>query len=102
MTDEMMDSSYSNAPVSPPEKAPEDKMPPESVDEENEKQGDLLIEKSKLGDKVKPGDTCTFKVTADYGSEVALEYVPSEGAESEQSETPSDNTEAEIAALDKS
>jgi hypothetical protein len=97
MTDEM-DSSYSNAPVTPP-----DKSPAESVDETNEKQGDVLIEKSKLGDKVKPGDTCTFRVTADYGSEVALEYVK-EGQEEhsdEMHENPEETTDRELTALDQ-
>jgi hypothetical protein len=94
-----MDSSYGNAPVSPPDKSPA--AAKQSVDEVNEKQGDVLIEKSKLGPDVKTGDTCTFRVTADYGTDVALEYVASDKSATEQTGTPPDNTEAEISALDK-
>ena len=101
--DDEMDSSYGNSPVEAPG-APGEKPgepAPKSVDEENAGAYEVLIEKSKLPPGTKEGDTCTFKVSKDFGDEVSLKYVksPQEGA-ADQTETPS-AAESEIAALDK-
>ena len=101
MTDEM-DSSYGNAPVSPPDKAPADKAPEESVDEQNAGAAEILIGKDKLPSGTKEGDTCTFKVSKDVGDEYILEYVKED--QEEAPEPTRDNieatTESEISALD--
>jgi hypothetical protein len=98
-----MDSSYGNAPVSPPDNAPADKAPPESVDEQNAGSAEILIAKDKLPPGTKEGDTCTFKVSKDAGDELILEYVK-EGQEEASEPTTRDNmdatTEGEISALD--
>lgn len=102
MTDAMDSGTYGNAPVSPPDNAPADKGPPESVDEENAGSAEILIAKDKLPPGTKEGDTCTFKVSKDVGDELILEYVK-EGQE-ETGEPTRDNmdvtTEREISALD--
>ncbi len=98
-----MDSSYSNAPVSPPDKAPADSAPKQSIDEQNAGAAQILIAKEKLPPGTKEGDTCTFKVSKDVGDEYILDYVK-EGQE-EASETTKDNldatTESELSALDQ-
>ena len=98
-----MDSSYSGAPVQPPDKAPSDKAPAESVDEQNAGAAEILIAKDKLPPGTKEGDTCTFKVSKDVGDEYILEYVK-EG-QKETTEPTRDNfdatTENEISALDQ-
>lgn len=101
MTD-MMDSSYGNDPVSPPDKMPSDKAPKESIDDQNAGAAEILIAKDKLPPGTKKGDTCTFKVSKDAGDEFILEYMK-EGQE-EATEPTRDNvdatTENEISALD--
>lgn len=101
--DEMDSGTYGNAPVSPPDNAPDDKAPKESVDEQNAGAAEILIAKDKLPPGTKEGDTCTFKVSKDVGDEYILEYVK-EGQE-EDSEPTRDNfdstTESEISALDQ-
>ena len=96
-----MDSSYGNAPVSPPDQSA-DKAPAESVDEQNAGSAEILIGKDKLPAGTRPGDTCTFKVSQDAGDEFILEFVK-EG-EDETSETMTENPEAvtdrELTALD--
>ena len=100
--DGAMDSSYSNAPVSPPDKSPADKAPQESVDEQNAGQAQILIAKDKLPSGTKPGDTCTFKVSKDVGEDYILEYIK-EGQE-ETTEPTRENldatTDKELSALD--
>ena len=97
-----MDSgTYGNAPVSPPDNAPADKGPPESVDEQNAGAAEILIAKDKLPTGTKEGDTCTFKVSKDVGDEYILEYVK-EGQQ-EASEPTRENvyatTESELSSL---
>ncbi|HUD74789.1 MAG TPA: hypothetical protein VMQ76_06930 [Terracidiphilus sp.] len=103
MGEGMMDSSYSNAPVSPPDKAPADKAPGQSVDEQNAGETQILVSKKELPPATKEGDVCSFKVSKDTGDEFILEYVK-EGQE-EQGEPPTkDNfdatTDKELSALD--
>ena len=103
MGEGMMDSSYSNAPVSPPDKAPADAAPKQSVDEQNAGAAQILIAKEKLPPGTKEGDICSFKVSKDVGDEYILDYVK-EGQE-EQGEPPTkDNldatTDKELSALD--
>lgn len=97
-----MDSSYGNAPVSPPDKSPADKAPQESVDEQNAGQAQILIAKDKLPSGTKPGDTCSFRVSKDVGEDYILEYIK-EGQE-ETSEPTRENfdatTDKELSALD--
>jgi len=98
-----MDGSYGNAPVTPPDNAPADKAPAESVDEENAGAAQILVAKKELPPGTKEGDTCTFKVKKDFGDECSLEYVKDE--ESPDEETTRDEmdmtTENEISALDQ-
>ena len=97
----MMDESYGSKPdVKPPDdtgdKPTGDK---ESVDKENAEEADILIDKKKLDPGAKVGDVCSFKIVKDFGDEVSLQWVK-DGA-SKPSETPTDNTEAELSALDE-
>ena len=96
-----MDSSYSNAPVSPPDQSA-DKAPAESVDEQNAGAAEILIAKDKLPAGTKEGATCTFRVVQSTGDEFILEYVK-EG-EDDTSEKTTENPEAvtdrELTALD--
>ena len=100
-SDEEMDDSYSAAPpVKPPAEKPAEQ--PASIDEENAAQADLLVEKAKLPPNVKAGDTCTFRVTKDFGDEVALQFVsPGEEAPTEEAAEETPSTEQDMAALDK-
>ena len=97
-----MDSSYGNAPVSPPDKMPADKAPAKSVDEQNAGEAEILIAKDKLPPGTKEGDTCTFKVSKDVGDEYILEYV--KDGQEERTEPTRDNldatTDKELSALD--
>lgn len=93
-----MDSSYSNAPVSPPDKTG-DKTVSESVDEQNASDAEILISKDKLPPETKEGSTCTFKVAKDLGDEFILEYVK-EDNERSANETPEETTDRELTALD--
>lgn len=91
-----MDSSYGSEPaVTPPEKPAETA----SVDEENAGASEILVSKGQLPSGTKEGDTCTFRVTKDYGDEFSLEYV-SESAEETTEEEPMSTARQEIAALD--
>jgi hypothetical protein len=97
---EGLDSSYG---PSPPDKAPADAAPKQSIDEQNAGSAQILIAKEKLPPGTKEGDTCTFKVSKDVGDEYILDYVK-EGQE-EASEPTKDNldatTESELSALDQ-
>ena len=101
--DGAMDSSYSNAPVSPPDKSPAAKAPAESVDEQNAGAAQILIAKDKLPSGTKPGDTCSFKVSKDVGEDYILEFIK-EGQE-ETAEPTRENldatTDKELSALDQ-
>ena len=98
-TGDEMDSSYGA--VTPPEKAAEPKGESQSVDEANAGASEVLIAKDKLPTGIKEGDTCTFKVTKDFGDELSLEYVKETNEEQTETETPEATTESEIAALDR-
>jgi hypothetical protein len=98
-----MDSSYGNAPVSPPDKAPADKAPAESIDEQNAGQAQILISKDKLPSGTKPGDTCTFKVSKDVGEDYILEYIKEDQEEAAEPtrENLDATTDKELSALDQ-
>jgi hypothetical protein len=102
--DGMMDSSYSNAPVTAPDQPPADKSPKESVDEQNAGAAQILVAKKELPPGTKEGDTCTFTVQKDFGDEFSLEYVK-EGQEEATEQPTRDNmdttTANEISALDQ-
>ena len=102
MTD-AMDSSYGNAPVSPPDTMPGNKAPKESVDAENAGAAEILIAKDKLPTGTKEGDTCTFKVSKDVGDEFILEYVKEDNEETPEPtrDNIDETTENEISALDQ-
>ena len=72
--------------------------PPESIDEEEEKDSakTILAPKSALGGKSEVGHICKVKVVADYGDEVELEYVPE--SETKSKDMSSDD---EIDAMDQ-
>jgi hypothetical protein len=99
MTEGMMDSSYG---PSPPVKAPAEKAPEQSVDEQNAGAAEILIAKDKLPPGTKEGATCTFKVVQSTGDEFILEHVKDgEGNTSETSnENPEETTDRELTALD--
>lgn len=100
MTDEStMDSSYG---PSPPDKAPTNKAPQESVDEQNAGAAEILIGKDKLPPGTKEGDTYTFKVSKDVGDEYILEYVKEEQEEGDEPtrENLDATTDKELSALD--
>lgn len=92
-SDEEMDGSYGNAPVTPPDKSAPAAEDTQSVDEQNSGASEILISKDKLPSSTKEGDTCTFKVVKDFGDEVSLEYVKA-GREETGAQT-SDNLNAE-------
>ena len=97
-----LDGSYGNVPVTPPGDTAAPAEDTQSVDEQNAGATEILIAKDKLPSGTKEGDTCTFKVTKDFGDEVSLEYV-NEGKENSREQT-SDNmastTERELSAMD--
>jgi hypothetical protein len=96
-----MDSAYSEAPVSPPDKAPAADAPEESVDEENAGEAEILIGKDKLPAGTKEGDTCTFKVSQDVGDEYVLEYVKENGDGTEPTnESLEQERDQELSAID--
>lgn len=100
-TDEEMDDSYSDKEaVAPPAETESEteSEPTESVDEENAGAPEILVAKSKLPTGVKEGDTCTFKVTKDFGDELSLEPVK---AVEKTDMNPDETAAAEISALDK-
>ena len=84
-----MDESYagSKPDVNPPEESPPEKSPEQSVDEENASSNEILVPKKNLHEGIKVGDECKFKATADFGEEMAFEYVK------EDKETPGDEGE---------
>lgn len=94
-TDDDMDSSYGGGAVTAPDD--EGTSPPESVDEENAGATEILIAKNKLPSGTKEGDTCTFRVTKDYGDEFSLEYVKESA--SEPTEEPMSTEGQELSAL---
>lgn len=102
VTDEDMEG-YSNAPVSPPDKMPADKAPPESVDEQNAGEAQILIAKDELPPGTKAGDTCTFKVSKDTGDEFILDYVKERQEEASEptKESMDATTDSELSALDQ-
>ena len=97
-----MDGSYSNAPVTPPDKSASTADESSSVDEQNAGAAEILISKDKLPSGTKEGDTCTFKVSKDFGDEVSLEIVSE--SDEESAEPTNDNlestTESELSAMD--
>lgn len=95
-SDEEMEEAYggSKAPVESPES---ESKSAESVDEENAGASEILIDKSKLPEGTKVGETCTFRVAQDFGDEVSLEYVK-EGEETE-TEEPGSEVGKELSAL---
>ena len=99
-----MDSSYGNAPVSPPDKAPADAAPKQSIDEQNAGAAQILIAKKELPAGAKEGDVFTFKARKDFGEDMSLELVK-EGQE-EATEPTKENldatTDKELSALDQS
>lgn len=101
-TNGMMDSSYGNADVTPPNTMPADKAPQESVDEENAGAAEILISKDKLPSGTKEGDECTFKVKKDFGDEYSLEYVKEDKSSDEAptKENLAATTDKELSALD--
>lgn len=88
--DDMLDESYSE----PQSTA----APEESVDEENAGADEILVAKTKLPDGTKEGDTCTFKVTKDFGDEMSLTPV-SDYKESETESEPMSQEGQELSAL---
>lgn len=95
--DGMMDDSYGggDAAVNPPEEKPT--ADTQSVDEENADQSDILVSKKNLPEGMKEGDTVMMKCMKDHGDEVSMKCMK----DSETKSEPTDNTSAEIAALDK-
>ena len=98
-----MDGSYSDAPVTPPDAKPAAPDESKSVDEQNAGEADVLIDKKKLPPEAKAGDTCTFKVVKDYGTEMSLQLV--KDSEEEKGEPTGNNfdetTDNELTALDQ-
>lgn len=90
-----MDSSYGEAEV----KAPETPETPESIDEENASDSEILIAKARLPEGSKKGDIVTFRIANDFGDESSLELVKS--SKSPTSDTMNDMASEEIMALDK-
>ena len=104
-----MDSSYGGgAPVTAPgeEAAPAAAGDKGSVDQQNAMSDTALVPTKVLspeGKPLNPGDEIVLRVVRVHGEDAEVEYAPKEGKEgpSGEGETSPDNTEAEIAALDK-
>jgi hypothetical protein len=76
-----------------------DKTPPESVDEQNADEAQILVDKKELPPGTKKGDKCMFEVMEDHGEEMSLRYVK-EGESAKTESTPGEDTASELAALD--
>ena len=101
-----MDGDTYGAPVTAPGEdaapAAEDKI---SVDQENAMSDTALVPTKVLspeGEPVNPGDEIVLRVVRVHGEDAEVEYAPKKGAQEPSGEGQTeDNTEAEIAALDK-
>jgi hypothetical protein len=102
-SDDELDGYGSEPAVTPPGKSASAAEDTQSVDEQNAGASEILIAKDKLPSGTVEGDTCTFKVTKDFGDEVSLEYV--KDSEEESDEQTSDNmasaAESELSAMDE-
>lgn len=97
--DDEMDASYAGAgPAMAEGEGGGEKAPAQSVDEEAAQGGDILIDKSKLPPGCKEGDTYTFRITKEYGDEVALELVK-DNEPAAGDEEPMSQEASELAAL---
>lgn len=96
-----MEEAYGQGPVAPPEQAPEPAETPESVDEENAEQAEVVVANSVLtgpdGKPPKEGDEIVVKVVKNYGDESSIIYAPPKTETETQTES---SPEEEIAALD--
>lgn len=70
--------------------------------EEDENQAETVMDKKILPPDTKPGDSCTFRVTEDFGKEFGLKYLSkTSGGEAEGGKTPAQADNEEIDAMDQ-
>ena len=92
-----MDSMYNESSPAPSKS----ESSPESVDKEIEDESEIVAPKNLVGEDIKEGDVCKFRITADYGDEVGMKYIAEGGERQRHRRGMMDESDEELDRMDQ-